>query len=69
MGYLSALAWPTVSLGWTLSIFQRGRASMKRLEEIFAATPTATIAGDEARLADRGLDRMGKRVLQLFRQR
>jgi ATP-binding cassette subfamily B multidrug efflux pump len=50
MGYLSALAWPTVSLGWTLSIFQRGRASMKRLEEIFSATPTATIAGDEARL-------------------
>jgi ATP-binding cassette subfamily B protein len=50
MGYLGALAWPTVSLGWTLSIFQRGRASMKRLEEIFSATPTATIAGDEARL-------------------
>ncbi len=50
MGYLGALAWPTVSLGWTLSIFQRGRASMKRLEEIFSATPTATVAGDEARL-------------------
>jgi len=50
MGYLSALAWPTVSLGWTLSIFQRGRASMKRLDEIFSATPTATIAGEETRL-------------------
>jgi ATP-binding cassette subfamily B multidrug efflux pump len=50
MGYLSALAWPTVSFGWTLSIYQRGRASMKRLEEIFAAVPTPSVAGDEARL-------------------
>jgi ATP-binding cassette, subfamily B, multidrug efflux pump len=50
MGYLSALAWPTVSLGWTLSIFQRGRASMKRLDEVFSATPTATIGGEETRL-------------------
>jgi len=50
MGYLGALAWPTVSLGWTLSIYQRGRASMKRLEEIFAAPPTLTVAGEDARL-------------------
>jgi ATP-binding cassette subfamily B multidrug efflux pump len=50
MGYLSALAWPTVSFGWTLSIYQRGRASMKRLEEIFVAVPTTSVAGDEARL-------------------
>jgi ATP-binding cassette, subfamily B, multidrug efflux pump len=50
MGYLGALAWPTVSFGWTLSIYQRGRASMKRLEEIFAAVPTPSVAGDEARL-------------------
>jgi ATP-binding cassette subfamily B multidrug efflux pump len=50
MGYLGQLAWPTVSLGWTLSIYQRGRASMKRLEEIFAATPTPSIEGEETRL-------------------
>jgi ATP-binding cassette subfamily B protein len=50
MGFLGQLAWPTVSLGWTLSIYQRGRASMKRLEEIFAATPTASIEGEETRL-------------------
>ena len=50
MGFLGQLAWPTVSLGWTLSIYQRGRASMKRLEEIFAATPTPSVAGGEARL-------------------
>jgi ATP-binding cassette subfamily B multidrug efflux pump len=49
-GYLSALAWPTVSLGWTLSIYQRGRASMKRLEEIFGAMPTPSVQGEETRL-------------------
>ena len=50
MGFLGQLAWPTVSLGWTLSIYQRGRASMKRLEEIFAATPTPSVEGEETRL-------------------
>ncbi|HEY2664713.1 MAG TPA: ABC transporter ATP-binding protein [Candidatus Binataceae bacterium] len=37
MGFLGLLGWPTVSLGWMLSIWQRGRASMKRLSEIFDA--------------------------------
>ncbi len=50
MGYLGQLAWPTVSLGWTLSLYQRGRASMKRLEELFAATPTPSVEGAETRL-------------------
>jgi ATP-binding cassette subfamily B multidrug efflux pump len=50
MGFLGQLAWPTVSLGWTLSIYQRGRAAMKRLEELFNAAPTPSIAGAETRL-------------------
>lgn len=50
MGFLGQLAWPTVSFGWTLSIYQRGRAAMKRLEEIFSATPTPSLAGAETRL-------------------
>ncbi len=50
MGYLGQLAWPTVALGWTLSIYQRGRASMKRLEEIFAETPTPSVEGPETAL-------------------
>ncbi len=50
MGFLGQLAWPTVSLGWTLSIYQRGRAAMKRLDEIFSAAPTPSLAGDETRL-------------------
>jgi len=39
IGYLHLLAWPTMALGWMLSIVQRGRAAMQRLEEIFASDP------------------------------
>lgn len=39
IGYLHLLAWPTMALGWLISIFQRGRAALKRLEFIFQAEP------------------------------
>jgi ATP-binding cassette subfamily B protein len=39
IGYLNLLAWPTMALGWMLSILQRGRAAMQRLEQIFAVRP------------------------------
>jgi ATP-binding cassette subfamily B protein len=39
LGYLNLLAWPTMALGWMLSIIQRGRAAMQRLEHIFAIAP------------------------------
>lgn len=39
LGYLSLLAWPTMAMGWILSVLQRGRAAMQRLEEVFAAEP------------------------------
>jgi ATP-binding cassette subfamily B protein len=39
VAYLHLLAWPTMALGWMLSILQRGRAAMMRLEQIFAAEP------------------------------
>jgi len=48
MSYLVALAWPTTSLGWTISLYQRGKASMKRLNEIFENTSTTMIAEDGA---------------------
>ncbi len=40
IGYLHILAWPTMALGWMLSIVQRGRAAMQRLEAIFEAVPS-----------------------------
>lgn len=50
MGYLAQLMWPTTALGWVISIYQRGRASMKRLDDIFLATVTPSIGGGETRL-------------------
>ncbi len=46
IGYLNLLAWPTMALGWMLSILQRGRAAMARLEHIFATTPAIQDAPD-----------------------
>ncbi len=54
MAYLALLAWPVTSLGWMISIYQRGKASMKRLEEIFNAAPPLSIEDGEARLSVAG---------------
>jgi ATP-binding cassette, subfamily B, multidrug efflux pump len=35
-GYLAYLAWPTVALGFTLSLLRRGMASMQRVQEVLA---------------------------------
>lgn len=37
--YITALAWPTAGLGWTLSIWQRGIASFDRISLILQTTP------------------------------
>jgi ATP-binding cassette subfamily B protein len=46
LGYLHVLAWPTMALGWMLSILQRGRAAMRRLEQVFAVEPEISDAPD-----------------------
>jgi ATP-binding cassette, subfamily B, multidrug efflux pump len=38
-GYLTVLVWPMIALGWVTNIFQRGAASMGRLNYILAAKP------------------------------
>ncbi len=40
IGYLNLLAWPTMAMGWMLSILQRGRAAMQRLDQIFTVEPS-----------------------------
>jgi ATP-binding cassette subfamily B multidrug efflux pump len=40
--YLGMLLWPTMALGWVISLFQRGSASMKRINEILDAQPEIT---------------------------
>jgi len=37
--YLGQLVWPMIALGWVTNIFQRGAASMGRLNYILAAQP------------------------------
>jgi ATP-binding cassette, subfamily B, multidrug efflux pump len=38
-GYLTQLVWPMIALGWVTNIFQRGAASMGRLNYILTAQP------------------------------
>src|SRR5262249_2462794 len=39
-GYLTQLVWPMIALGWVTNIFQRGAASMGRLNFILTAQPS-----------------------------
>ncbi len=41
-GYLAYLTWPTIALGWTLSIVRRGLTSMTRIQEIVVAGSMST---------------------------
>ncbi len=45
--YLASLTWPTIALGWMISLIQRGLAAMERVNEIFEAAPTL-VDGDAA---------------------
>lgn len=42
--YMVQLTWPIISLGWVINIFQRGTASMGRIESILAERPEITDA-------------------------
>lgn len=54
IAYLNILAWPTAAFGWMLSLVERGRAAMERLEEIFKIEPT--IASPPAPVPLRGAE-------------
>jgi ATP-binding cassette subfamily B protein len=40
--YIIMLTWPIIALGWVINIFQRGTASMGRINEILVAQPEIT---------------------------
>lgn len=54
--YLAMLIWPMIALGWVVSIYQRGTASLKRIDQVLAARsdipdqkispPARTFTGD-----------------------
>src|SRR5579871_2574235 len=51
--YMLQLTWPVIALGWVINIFQRGTASMGRINEILVARPEiedspAVLAGRES---------------------
>jgi len=41
-GYLGWLIWPMMALGWVISLYQRGTASLDRINKILNAEPTIT---------------------------
>src|SRR5205823_4741762 len=43
-GYLAYLTWPTIALGWTLSIVRRGLTSFERIDEIIRGAQVDPVA-------------------------
>ena len=39
MAYLARLAWPTIALGWVINVFERGNASMGRINRVLHTQP------------------------------
>jgi ATP-binding cassette subfamily B multidrug efflux pump len=54
MLYVTQLAFQATSFGWVLSIYQRGKAAMKRIDEIFNEEEQQTVIGPEERLEVEG---------------
>jgi ATP-binding cassette subfamily B multidrug efflux pump len=52
--YLNLLTWPMIALGWVVNLFQRGEASMARVNEIFATRPRVVPGQGRALTAPRG---------------
>jgi ATP-binding cassette subfamily B protein len=54
--YMVQLTWPIIALGWVINIFQRGTASMGRINEIFQEQPTIR---DESGIDDSAINEAG----------
>ena len=70
--YIGMLAWPMLALGWAINLFQRGQASLVRINEILDTQPTILERPDALTLGDMHGDiafdhvtfeREGKRIL------
>ncbi len=56
--YMMQLTWPVIALGWVINIFQRGTASLIRINEIMQEQPEIQDApGAPSRVPDRENDR------------
>ena len=50
--YVAMLVWPLIALGWVVNLFQRGAASMGRLNRIFETEPAVRPPENPVRLAE-----------------
>ena len=49
--YQVMLIWPMIALGWVVNLYQRGAASMGRLNKILAVKPAVEVPREPASLA------------------
>ena len=50
--YVAYLIWPLIALGWVVNLFQRGSASMGRLNKIFETEPAVRAPENPVRLTE-----------------
>jgi ATP-binding cassette, subfamily B, multidrug efflux pump len=50
--YMVQLTWPIIAVGWVINMFQRGTASMARINEILTAKPEIIDTPDAAAMAE-----------------
>ena len=50
--YVAYLIWPLIALGWVVNLFQRGSASMGRLNKIFETEPAVRVPENPLRLTE-----------------
>ncbi|MDZ7780484.1 MAG: ABC transporter ATP-binding protein [Gemmatimonadota bacterium] len=50
--YLTLLVWPMIALGWVVNLYQRGAASMGRINRILRTEPEITAPPQPRRLSD-----------------
>ncbi len=49
--YMVLLIWPIIAVGWVVNLFQRGTASVKRIDELLRAKPTIDDSGADPAIA------------------
>jgi len=52
-GYLAWLIWPMMALGWVISLYQRGTASLDRINKILNTEPNITDPGPSSAVPDK----------------
>jgi ATP-binding cassette, subfamily B, multidrug efflux pump len=52
--YMVQLTWPVIALGWVINLFQRGTASMARINEILVEKPEIADGPEAAKAAGEG---------------